>query len=127
MCTDRSLPTLNFKMRELGSAPKQVLARNDGHSFATTGQCLLLITMKWNYEGGEATRGYRTLRGFRLRNVLIVLAIIVSLLALIIGLAVGLTLKNHNSMSPLLAQRTLLIVVKICHYQKTREGFFQAI
>ena len=52
--------------------------------------------MKWYYENGAAKR-HPTIFGYRRRTVLIVLAIALSLLILIIGLAVGLTIRKHNS------------------------------
>jgi len=54
--------------------------------------------IKWYFQDGKATPGYRTLWGFRRRTVFIVLGItIVALLALVIGLAVGLTLRKRNA------------------------------
>ena len=58
--------------------------------------------IKWYYRDGKATHGYRTnIWGYRRRTVFIVLGIIIfALLALIIGLAVGLTLQTHNTPYP---------------------------
>jgi len=54
--------------------------------------------IKWYYRDGKATPGYRTLWGYRRRTVFIVFGVIIfALLVLIIGLAVGLTLRNHNA------------------------------
>jgi hypothetical protein len=57
--------------------------------------------MKWYYKNGVATKGHSTIFGYRRRNVFIILAVVAFLLALIIGLAVGLTLRNrHSTLSP---------------------------
>ena len=56
--------------------------------------------MKWYYEDGAAIKPHPTIFGYRRRNVLIIVAIVLALLILIVGLAVGLTQKNHNSMFP---------------------------
>ena len=54
--------------------------------------------IKWYYQDGKVTAGYRTLWGYRRRTVFIALGIIIlALLALVIGLAVGLTLRKNNT------------------------------
>jgi hypothetical protein len=53
--------------------------------------------MKWYYDENEGVKRYRTIFGYRRRNVFIFAAILLSLIILVIGLAVGLTLKNKNS------------------------------
>ena len=53
--------------------------------------------IKWYYKDGEVVKPYTTLFGYRRRNVLILAAAIaLCLLALIVGLAVGLTLKKQS-------------------------------
>jgi hypothetical protein len=54
--------------------------------------------MKWYNEDGVTTkRSYPTLFGYRLRNILILVAIVLALIILILGLAVGLTLRNRRT------------------------------
>jgi hypothetical protein len=53
--------------------------------------------IKWYYKDGHVITPHRTLFGYRRRNVLIIGgAGILALIALIIGLAVGLTLKKDS-------------------------------
>jgi hypothetical protein len=47
--------------------------------------------MKWYVQNGKTTNPHPTLWGYRRRNILILLVLVVSLIILIIGLAVGLT------------------------------------
>jgi hypothetical protein len=85
------------------SNAKQVLALTDSsHSFIATltndkQQQRKMTKIKWYYRDGKATHGHRTICGYRRRNVFILLGVILALLALIIGLAVGLTLRNRSS------------------------------
>lgn len=53
--------------------------------------------MKWYYDENEGAKRYRTIFGYRRRNVLIFAAILLSLIIFVVGLAVGLTLKKANS------------------------------
>jgi hypothetical protein len=92
-------------------------------SFESTSHASL--TMKWYYQDGKVTKPHPTLFGYRRRNVFIVFAIsIVCLLALIIGLSVGLSLKHKNSrFSSILPSR--LILVKASLSQETLVVFIQ--
>ena len=55
--------------------------------------------MKWYVKDGRVAKPHATLWGYRRRNVFILLGLIIALICLIIGLAVGLT-RNGGSGAP---------------------------
>jgi hypothetical protein len=56
--------------------------------------------MKWYVKDGRVAKPYPTLFGYRRRNVFILFGIILVLIVLIIGLAVGLNLRNKSENPP---------------------------
>jgi energy-converting hydrogenase Eha subunit F len=99
---------------------------DDTSGMADTSTMVPNSKIKWYYRDGKATTGYRTIWGYRRRTVFIVLGILIfALLALIIGLAVGLTLQNHNTPYPVPIPEQQLTrgLVKIYHYQETQGGY----
>jgi hypothetical protein len=83
--------------------------------------------IKWYYEDG-VVKTRPTLFGYRRRNVLLLAgAGILCLIALIVGLAVGLTLKKQSEpYHPLLKER-LIVAVKTYRCQGIQEAFILEI